>query len=205
LAWRDPDTVVHFWRDNFEKWGPKVKVGVAHFRVHTLPVQLDARCITGPLEAEWLINTVFVRCWFLLPVSSYGGLKFSEGRNFGGTLLPKYGPLVATLMGGERGFRVLVFKGKNEKSFRRKLVVFAYENWKNTKKHVFEISHFRCPWVNGSLRLFRGRRSDKNSFWTKSISTSGFELWGFEIFRRSLLWGQITPKIRHPGSHFYGR
>ena len=31
-------------------------MGVAHFREHTLPVQLDARCITGPLEAEKLIK-----------------------------------------------------------------------------------------------------------------------------------------------------
>jgi len=37
---------------------------------------------------------------------------------------------------------------------------------------------------------FRGWRDDKNAFWTVSNSTSGFELWGFEIFRRSPFRGQ---------------
>ena len=54
-------------------------------------------------------------------------------------------------MGGERRFRVLVISGKDQKSFRRKLVVFAYENWKNTKKHVFEMSE-----KSQSQRLYNG-------------------------------------------------
>jgi len=33
-------------------------------------------------------KNAFERCRYLLPVWTYGGLKFSEGRNFGGKLLP---------------------------------------------------------------------------------------------------------------------
>jgi len=33
---------------------------------------------------------------------------------------------------------------------------------------------------------FRGRRDDKNDFWTVSISTFSLELWGLEYFERSL-------------------
>ena len=53
---------------------------VALFRVLPLPVSADIRFITSLLEADVVIKMLFEQCRFLLPVWSYGGLKFWEGR-----------------------------------------------------------------------------------------------------------------------------
>jgi len=63
-------------------------VGVALFRDIPLPVPVDKRFFAAYLEADKLTKTLFEQCRFLLPVSSYEGLKFSEGGHFGGKLLP---------------------------------------------------------------------------------------------------------------------
>jgi len=68
--------------------GLKVLGGVALFRDPPLTVQLDARFTACVLQFGELMKTLFERCRFLLPVSSYEGLKFSEGGHFGGKLLP---------------------------------------------------------------------------------------------------------------------
>jgi len=44
-----------------------------------LPVPVGPRCISGFLESDELIKSVFKRCRFLLPVSRYEGLKISGG------------------------------------------------------------------------------------------------------------------------------
>jgi len=54
-------------------------------------------------------------------------------------------------MGGERRFRVLVFKGEDQKSMSRKLVVFAYEYWKNTKNTFLNWAK-----IAKSKRLYNG-------------------------------------------------
>jgi len=78
--------VVQFWRDNFEKWGHKVKVGVALTPDLPLPVSVGIICISDLLESDELIKTVFEWCRFLLPVRRYGRLNFASkifwGLNF---------------------------------------------------------------------------------------------------------------------------
>ena len=44
-------------------------------------------------------------------------------------------------------------------------------------------------WHTVHYHYFRGWRADKNCFWTVSISTSGFELWGFENFGGIAIFG----------------
>ena len=65
---------------NNVKWGLKFLVGVALFRDPPLPVPLHALLMTRVLGVGELIKTLFEWCRFLLPVWSYGGLNFSEGR-----------------------------------------------------------------------------------------------------------------------------
>jgi len=77
-------TGVFYWGNG----GLKVLGGVALFRDPPLPVPLDARFTARVLEVGELMKTLFERCRFLLPVSTYEGLKFSEGGHFGGKLLP---------------------------------------------------------------------------------------------------------------------
>ena len=62
------------------KWGLKVFGGVALFRDPPLPVPLHALFMAHVLLVGELIKTVFEWCPLLLPVWSYGGLNFSEGR-----------------------------------------------------------------------------------------------------------------------------
>jgi len=62
-------------------------VGAALFRVLPLPVPLDTRFITSLLEANELIKTLFEPYRFLLPVPSYGGLKFAKYPKFYSTFL----------------------------------------------------------------------------------------------------------------------
>ena len=57
---------------NLEKSGFKFFGGVALFRDLPLPVPVSERFVAGFLEAAQLTKSVFVRCRFLLPVSSYG-------------------------------------------------------------------------------------------------------------------------------------
>jgi len=98
--------------DNFEKRGHKVFGGVALFRDHPLPVRADGRFVAGFLEADQVTKSVFKRSRFLLPVSRYKRLKFSEGRQFGGIMLESQSSKVVRSASVKRLLAVLKHNAK---------------------------------------------------------------------------------------------
>ena len=102
-----------------------------------LPVSAGIRCTTIILEAGELIKTGFERCRFLLPVSSYEGLKISGGvAIFGGKILESHSSEVVRSASVQRVLGVLKHIARSEIPGHRKLVEFAYENAKKNTKNT---------------------------------------------------------------------
>jgi len=82
-----PPTVVQnfekIYRVNFEKLGFENFGGVALFGYHPLAAPPCENFLHRPLEGDELWKMSFTACRYLLPVRSYGELKFSKNTHLG--------------------------------------------------------------------------------------------------------------------------